>query len=160
MITSAFRATVSVVTLATALSATITLGACSHAATPNTWNGAVATPDGRVTIDFVNEAQAPVDVYLIGDVREWRLGRVAPGAHTTLAIPARELSATTGFVRLAVLSDAPFSQQAAREPRATTTMAQPVVALLGQRWTFRPRQLMSAEIFGERVNAARVGGRP
>ena len=154
MITSTFRATVSPIAGAVALSAMLVLGACGRAAPPVTWNGAFTTPNGPVTIDFDNEAQSAVDVYLISDYREWRLGRVAPGAHTRLRIPARELSATTGFLRLAVLADAPFSPQAARDPRAATTIAQSASALLEQRWTFRPRQLMAAEIFGTKLNAA------
>src|SRR3954470_22312374 len=99
MITPYARTAVSVVTLAIGLSGTLTLGACHRAASPVTWNGRAATPDGRVTIDFENEAQTYVDVYLLGELREWRLGRVAPGAHTRLSVPERELSETSGFVR-------------------------------------------------------------
>src|SRR5262245_47749452 len=101
MNTSLVRAPVSIVTIAIALM----LGACSRAASLDTPSGALGTPDGRVIIDFVNEGQAPVDVYLISEYREWRLGRVAPGVHTRLPIPARELSTTSGFVQLAALAD-------------------------------------------------------
>ena len=154
MITPAVRTTVSVVTIALALSATLAVGACSRAGSPSTWDGTAAAPDGRVTIDFENEAQTYVDVYLVGELREWRLGRVAPGVHTRLRVPERELAATTGFIRLAVLANTLPATRLARDPRATLTIAQPVTQLLEQRWVFRQTPLASPEIFSARARAS------
>jgi len=153
MITPSVRNSVSLVTLTLGLSGALTLGACSRAGSPVTQNGAVATPDGRVTIDFENEAQTYVDVYLVGEWREWRLGRVAPGAHTRLRLPARELATTSGYVRLAVLANAAQTTQAAKDPRATFTIAQPLAQLPEQRWVFRQTPLASPEILALRARA-------
>lgn len=150
MSTPNVRGRVSIVTLALALSGTVTLGACRPVASPVTWNGATVTSDGRVAIDFENEALTYVDVYLIGEQREWRLGRVGPGVHTKLRVPERELAASSGFVRLAVLANASQSSQVARDPRATFTIAQPVGSLFEQRWLFRQTPLASPEILPRR----------
>jgi len=104
---------------------------------------------------FENEAQTYVDVYLIGERQEWWLGRVAPGARATLRIRDEALTTESGFVKLAVLADAPRSLQAARDPRATFSLAEPAPQLLAQRWTFRKTPLASPEIFGARVARGR-----
>jgi len=152
MNTPEFRRSVSVVTVTLAVGALLALGGCRRSAAPVTWNGPSATADGRVTIDFANEAPTYVDVYLVGELREWRLGRVAPGAHTRLRLPLTddELSQMSGFVRLAVLASSVQSQQAARDPRATTTIAQPVGLLLEHQWVFRQTPLAAPEIFSKR----------
>jgi len=152
MITTAGRLTVSVISLA----ATLALGACAGGPSPTTWGGTPASTGQGATVDFVNEATSYVDVYLVGETRQWWLGRVAPGARSTLRIRDDVLATTPGYMRLAVLAGAPLSLQAARGPRATLTIAQPATSLLGQRWTFRQSQLSAPELFGARV---RVGGR-
>jgi hypothetical protein len=53
-------------------------------------------------------------------------------------------------MRLAVLEGARLSMQAALDPRATLTIAQPAASMLSQRWTFRSTQFASPEIFGAR----------
>ena len=154
MITPAGRLTVSVISIA-ALSATLALGACARGPAPIAWEGAPVVAGDRTTIRFENEAETYVDVYLIGETREWWLGRVAPGARTTLRIKDVALTTTSGYVRLAVLPNAPLTVQAARDPRATLTIAQPGVSLLSQRWTFRKTQLTAPEIFGAPVSLGR-----
>jgi hypothetical protein len=148
MITSDVRAAVSVVTLAFA---SLTLGACSRNAPPDTRNGTVTTPEGRFTIRFENEAQTYVDVYLVGDRREWRLGRVEPGARVILRLPEQALAASPGFVQLAVLVNAPFTVQAAHDPRAIITIAQPLSDLLSQQWAFWPKPLTEPQVIGTRT---------
>jgi hypothetical protein len=54
----------------------------------------------------------------------------------------------TGFVRLAVLAGSPLSMQAAREPRAMVTVAQPAPELLRQQWTFSQTQSAMADLRG------------
>lgn len=152
MTTPAGRLTVSAVSLAAALA----LGACASGPPPTTWDGTTATTARGATIPFVNEAEKYVDVYLVGETREWWLGRVAPGARTTLRIRGDVLAVTSGYLRLAVLAGAPLTMQAARDPRATVTIAQPGQSLLDQRWTFRQSQVSAPELFGAPL---RLGGR-
>jgi hypothetical protein len=143
MLTPAGRLTVS-----TILVAALALSACAHAPALMTWEGAPVAAGDRTTIGFENEAQTYVDVYLVGETREWWLGRVAPGARTTLRIKDVALTETSGYVRLAVLPNARLTAQASRDPRATFTIAQPGASLLSQRWTFRKSELSAPEIFG------------
>ena len=152
MLTPAGRSTVSVVSLA----ATLALGACARGPSPTTWSDAAETTARGASIPFVNEAETYVDVYLVGETREWWLGRVAPGARTTLRIREKLLAATSGYLRLAVLAGVPLTMQAARDPRATLTIAQPGQSLFDQRWTFRQSQVSAPELFG---TPARFGRR-
>ena len=142
MITPTMRTAVSVVTIG----ATLALGACMRTASSITPEGQSATVDARLIIRFDNVAPAYVDVYLVGEQRQWRLGRVEPGANTTLRIPRDALNTTAGFVRLAVLENAPLSMQAALEPGAVVSIGQPISTLLKQRWTFSQNQTASAQI--------------
>jgi hypothetical protein len=155
MITPATRLTVSFLSLAALLGTTLVLGACARGRSPVTWGGAVVTLERPLTIAFQNEAGTYADVYLIGEKREWWLGRVAPGARATMRIRAEALETESGFVKLAVLAGAPRSLQAARDPRATFSLAQPASQLLAQRWTFRKTPLASPEILGARVELGR-----
>jgi hypothetical protein len=155
MITPAARLTVSRLSLAALFGTAVVLGACARGPSPVTSSSAVVTPGGPLTIAFQNEAETYVDVYLIGRRREWWLGRVAPGAREMLRIRVDILTAEPGFVQLAVLAGAPLSLQAARDPGATFSLAEPASGLLAQRWTFRKTPLASAEIFGSRVSGGR-----
>lgn len=115
---------------------TLALAACAPAparlvdATPAPTSGA------PLTLRFDNEAREHVHVYLVGERREWLLGRVAPGARTTLRIPAAALAESPGFVRLAVLPGGRLTQQSVAEARAAVTIAQPARALASRRWAF------------------------
>ena len=154
MITPAGRLTVSAISLAAALA----LGACASGPASTTWDGGGprTTAGQGATVPFVNEAETYVDVYLVGETRQWWLGRVAPGARTVLRVRDEMLTATSGYLRLAVLAGAPLTMQAARDPRATVTIAQPGQLLFDQRWTFRQSQVAAPELFGAPL---RLGGR-
>jgi hypothetical protein len=133
------------------LTAALALGACARGPSPTTWDAAAHAPEQRPTVHFQNEARRYVDVYLIGATRQWWLGRVAPGANRLLPIPTDAAAeASAGNVRLAVLEGATLSMQAALDPRATLTIAQPAMSMLSQRWTFRSTQFASPEILGAR----------
>ncbi|HEX6052777.1 MAG TPA: hypothetical protein VFZ21_26105 [Gemmatimonadaceae bacterium] len=93
------------------------------------------------TIRFDNDAREHVHVYLIGERREWLLGRVEPGAIVTLRIPEASLSGGPRFMRLAVITGERVTLQAARDPRATFTVAQPASAMLSQQWRFAHGEL-------------------
>jgi hypothetical protein len=154
MNTPAIRAAVSVVSVAALLSATLALGGCARGPSPATWDETAATPE-RLAIRFDNEAQTYVDLYLVGEQREWWLGRVAAGAVVTLRIPEAAFPQGSGFVRLAALAGAQRTSAAARDPRATLTLAQPASALLGQRWTFLNTAIASPALFGAPVHVGR-----
>jgi hypothetical protein len=149
MLTARSRAIVSALSLATVASSALAVAGCARGPSPVTWDGASATEDGRLVIRFENESEAHVDVYLVGELRQWWLGRVAPGARVTLRVPEpARASVESGFARLAALADAPVSGRVAADPRATFTIAQPVSSLLDQRWTFRQDQVSAPELFG------------
>ena len=144
-----------IVSRSLALTVTLALGACARNPSPVAWDGPTVLPERLRTVRFDNEAQESVHVYLIGEQREWLLGRVEPGARATLRLPAASLAPTSGFLRIAVLAGAPLSVQAARDPRAAFTIAQPASSILSQRWTFSRRQLASPEVLGVRANIGR-----
>lgn len=145
MITPAIRSMVSVASLSAALIVSPVTG-CVRAPAPDALQPTPRERAPHATIRFENEAQVQVDVYLVAEQREWRLGRVAPGAITLLTLPDAALTQTPGFVRLAVIAGGPMTVQAAREPRATFTIAQPAAELLSQRFTFAEGQLVSPRI--------------
>jgi hypothetical protein len=129
------------VSMAAAMAATLTLGACFQAAPAR--GGPSPLDDGLLAIRFDNGAREHVHVYLIGEKREWLLGRVEPGAIATLRIPKESLAENAKFVRLAVIAGERVTLQAARNPRATLTLAQPASAVLSQQWRFSQGGLTS-----------------
>jgi hypothetical protein len=139
MTTSDKRAFVSIATIVV----TLALGACVHAPSSSVQNSLRSTYAGLLTIRFDNTAGERVDIYLIGEKREWVLGRVEPGAIASLRIPEEALAEGSTFVRLAVLAGEPLTFAAARNPRARLTVAQPASAILSQQWTFSHGELTS-----------------
>jgi hypothetical protein len=132
------------VSLATLVTATLAPVACLRVPPPVGQDASAPRPAFR----FDNSAQTWVDVYLVSEVREWRLGRVGPGAKTDLRLPDDALSGEQSFMRLAVIVGGPWSMRAARDPRSIFTMAQPASELAAQRWSFvqqsgEPAQLLS-----------------
>ena len=149
MLTARTRAIVSALSVATVASFAISLAGCARGPSPVTWDGASVTEDGRLVIRFENESETHVDVYLVGEQRQWWLGRVAPGVRATLRVPEpARASVESGFARLAALAGAPLSGRGAADPHATFTIPQPVSSLLVQRWTFRQDQVSAPELFG------------
>lgn len=138
MTTPRIRAAVS---LAAMMVLTLVPGACVR--TPSRPRlEAPATPESRpLAIRFDNAAREHVHVYLIGERREWLLGRVEPGAIATLRIPEASLAGGSRFVRLAVITGERMTPQAARDPRATFTVPQPASAVMSQQWKFAHGQL-------------------
>lgn len=149
MATPRLRAMVSALSLAAAAAAPLALlGACARPAAYAASDDAVAPAALPLAIEFENEAPVQVDVYLVSERQQWRLGRVAPGALTTLKIPTDALQTTQGWMRLATLANAPASILVASDPRATLTMSQPLSELLMQRWRFRSSQLGPSRLLG------------
>ena len=130
------------VSLAATLVLTLALGACASAPRAATI-GASAEQDRPLAVRFDNGGRERVYVYLIGQKREWLLGRVEPGATAMLRLPDASLADDPGFVQLAVITGAHVTQQAARDPRARLSIAQPTSAILSQGWRFAMGELTS-----------------
>lgn len=122
---------------------TLALGACVRTPSSQMTDPRISTDSHPLEIRFDNLARDRVDVYLIGEKREWLLGRVDPGAIASLRIPEEALVEASRFVRLAVIAGEPLTFAAARNPRARLTVAQPAAVILSQRWSFSQGQLSS-----------------
>ena len=131
------------VSIAATLITTLALGACASAASHPVQDRPVASLADLLSIRFDNPSRETVDVYLIGTKREWRLGRVAPGAVASLRLPDEAFAEGSMMVRLAVLAGERVTFDAARDPRAVLTVAQPASTILSQRWTFTQGNLVS-----------------
>lgn len=128
----------SLVSLAVALTATLTLGACASSPSHLAPGAPAISHAPSLVVQFDNESRDYVHVYLVGELRQWLLARVAPGARANLRIPDEAFSEHAGRVRLAVLAGERVTTRAAVDARAASAIAQPVAALLSQRWTFSP----------------------
>ena len=144
-----------IVSLAAAATLTLALGGCVRGARAPASSRPASVEASPLAFRFDNDAREHVHVYLVGEKREWLLGRVEPGAHATLRIPEASLAGSPGFVRLAVLTGQRLTLQAARNPRATLTIAQPPSGLLSQRWMFVQGQLTSLPVGTARVDVGR-----
>ncbi len=149
MSTPSSRTVVSIVSLA----AMLTIGGCARLSSRSAWN--TADNDVPAVVRFDNDAESPVDVYLVSERSEWRLGRVAPGARVMLRVPEAALAGKPAFLRLVTLADAPLSIDPASDPRATLSVAQPLPELLSQEWRFSLRQPASPQLLGLRGNGMR-----
>jgi hypothetical protein len=131
----------SLVSLAAALALTLTLSGCASApAASRLASDAPVSPEGPPpVVHFDNDSRDYVQVYLVGLRREWLLGRVAPGARTTLRIPVDALDEDAGEMRLAVISGGSVLQRAAVDAGVTTALPRPTAEIVGQRWTFSQR---------------------
>ncbi len=130
------------VSLAAMMVLTLVSGACVRAPSRPVLQPSTTIEASRpLAIRFDNDAREHVHVYLIGERREWLLGRVEPGAIATLRIPEASLNGASRFVRLAVITGERMTLQAARDPRATFTVPQPASAVMSQQWKFAHGQL-------------------
>jgi hypothetical protein len=143
MTTSRTRALVSLATMIV----TVALGACASAgAAPRRAAGGWAPAEAHPrAIRFDNDGRDHVHVYLVGERREWLLGRLEPGATAILRIPAAALTEHPGwgFVRLAVVAGGRVTLRAARDARVQFSVAQPLSAILSQEWRLTQGQLTS-----------------
>lgn len=126
----------SLVSLAAALTFPLAMEACASASPRATSEPGMASDDAPRTVRFDNAGREYVHVYLVGDRREWLLGRVEAGAKTTLRIPREAIAEETGIVQMAVVIGDRVSLGAKRASRLAITIPQPGVAIIGQRWTF------------------------
>jgi hypothetical protein len=145
----------SLVSLAAALTLALTLGGCASAPARLAADGPAPGDGPPLAIRFDNEARDYVHVYLIGDQREWLLGRVEPGGRATLRIPEAVLTENAGPIRLAVLVGERVTLRAAGMPLAAIAIAQPATEILSQRWTFS-QMLSTGQLTGLRRAPARA----
>jgi hypothetical protein len=123
------------VSFAAALPVALALAGCAGSHSRPAPAGFAPTDEPPLAIRFDNTAHDYVHVYLVGEKREWFLGRVEIGARATLRIP-QDVLADTGPMRLAVLEGQPRTLQVAGDSRAATSLRQPIGAILSHRWTF------------------------
>ena len=126
----------SLVSLTAAVTLTLALGGCAGNPTRSALNDPAPVAAKPATIRFQNEAREYVHVYLVGQNRQWLLGRVEPGARTALRIPADAIADDTWQMQLAVVAGSRVTLQVASKPGAQVTIAQSAGQLLAQRWTF------------------------
>lgn len=139
MNTPANRIPVSARSYMIALVTSLVLAACAPYHRPPVWDGREILDARPVTVRFDNEGTDAVDVYLVGDRREWRLGRVVAGGVARLVIPEDAIVESVGFVRLAAIEGGPPSARAALDPRTRYGIAQPIADLPRQRFVFWER---------------------
>ena len=94
----------SLVSLAAALTIIAAAGGCASAPPRLASDGPAYGAQPAPMLRFDNDSRDYVHVYLVGDRREWLLGRVAPAAHAMLRMPEEALTEETGRFRLAVLA--------------------------------------------------------
>ncbi|MDB4882760.1 MAG: hypothetical protein JWL95_1526 [Gemmatimonadetes bacterium] len=145
----------SLVSLAAALTVTLTLVGCASAPSRGASEGPISTDAAAPAVRFDNSARDYVHVYLVGQKREWLLGRVEPGGRATLRIPDAAMVESPGSIRLAVLAGQRATLRVAGEARAAFTLAQPATEILSQRWTFS-QPLTSGQLTGLRLGSART----
>lgn len=128
----------SLVSVAAALTLALTLAGCASGGARAAADDQASSDAPPLTIHFDNQAHDYVHVYLVGVRGQWLLGRVEPGAVRTLRVPEEALADGTRSVWLAVLVGQPVTGRVAGDPRAVTTVAEPVATIISQRWTFTP----------------------
>ena len=144
------------VSLTATMAVTLALAACAPGRSVPSIDRPIALDGRLLTVGFDNDGREHVHVYLV-DARQgqWLLGRVDPWSQGTLRIPAAALVGSNGFVRLAVVPGERMTPQAVRSPRATFTVAQPVSAILTQRYMFAQGQLTPLPFRRAGVDVAR-----
>lgn len=139
------------VSLIVALIVSLACGGCASAPSRVARDGSASSEARTSFVRFDNDGREYVHVYLVGEKRQWLLGRVERGASTTLRIPGVALMEDGGWARLAVLAGGRVTQRVLEEPRAVISIAQPAMHVFSERWTF------SQALAGERLTSLPVG---
>lgn len=98
------------------------------------------------SLRFDNEGRDRLDIYLVGETRSWRLGRLEPGQARWLRVPGNLSPNELSRMQLVVLTNADVTLSPTNDPRAVTTIRQPVFVLAGQRWAFADGQLKGVRL--------------
>ena len=126
----------SLVSFAAALTVALAPAGCANTPSRLAAGGGARIDELLPAIRFDNGARDYVHVYLVGEKRQWLLGRVEVGARASLRIPPDALADDAGLMRLAVLEGQRMTSHAMGDARAATTIRQPMSAILSQRWMF------------------------
>jgi hypothetical protein len=126
----------SLVSLAAALAFTFAVGGCASAPSRLATDAPIPAEGPAPTVRFDNDSRDYVDVYLVSERRDWRLARVAAGAHAMLRIPEEALADDAGRMRLAVLPAQRVTLRPSSDLRASSALARPIADILLQQWTF------------------------
>ena len=110
-------------------------GALDSAPLPAAPEATAAAEVASATIQFDNQADGAVRVYLVDEQRQWLLGRVERGANAALRIPGTALAAPSRWMRLSIVPSEPATARAT-DLRPATMSTEPVAAIISQRWTF------------------------
>jgi hypothetical protein len=111
------------------------MGGCAGARANGSAEPAPATAAARV-IQFDNQAQDYVNVYLVGIRGQWLLGRVVPGARVMLRVPEEVMDDESRSFWLAAKAGTRVTGRVDDDPRATTTLPEHMQDMIAQRWTF------------------------
>lgn len=145
----------SLVSRVATLTLTMALAGCASVPVPLDHDLTASATEAPPTIRFDNDARDYVHVYLVGLRREWLLGRVAPGARTTLRVPQDALDESEGPLRLAVLMGERVTYRVAADVRTASALARPAAEILAREWTFAPR-MTGAELIALPYGRGRV----
>jgi hypothetical protein len=126
----------SLVSLAAGLTLMLAAGGCAPAPARLASDAPAPVDGSPPAVRFDNDSRDYVDVYLVSVQREWRLARVAAGAHATLRIPEDALAEDAGPMRLAVLPAQRVTLRPSSDLRAASALARPIAELVAQQWTF------------------------
>lgn len=145
----------SLVSRVATLTLTMALAGCASVSVPLDHDLSASATEAPPTIRFDNDARDYVHVYLVGLRREWLLGRVAPGARTTLRVPEDALDESEGPLRLAVLMGERVTYRVAADVRTASALPRPAAEILAREWTFAPH-LTGAELIALPYGRGRV----
>lgn len=127
-----------------ALLGVLCIGGC--ASSRHLADGMPVARETRDVLRFDNDGRDRVDVYLVGEVRSWRLARLEPGQARWLSLPNDIPASDLGRLQLAVITDATQTVDPLRDPRAVLSLRQPLGALTGTRWGFVQGQLATLRL--------------
>jgi Rrf2 family protein len=124
------------VSRAAVLAAIVALAACAGAPAHGARSAPARAVDEALAMRFDNWARDHVHVYLVGERREWLLGRVEAGGRARLRVPEAALTDAPGSLRMVVVAGGRATLRAAHATGATVTPPQSAASLLAQRWSF------------------------
>ena len=90
----------------------------------------------KATITFRNQGSDRVQVYLVGETRDWFIGRLEPRQTAHLAVPRFGFMTASQAVSVAVVPGWSANAQPRREPRTTFSIDELTDDLPGQEWIF------------------------
>lgn len=105
---------------------------------------AAPSADTRNTLRFDNQGRDRLDIYLIGETRSWKLGRLEPGQARWFALPGDIPPSDFSRLQLSVIANATATVDPRSDPRAITSLKQPVGTLISRRWGYTLGQLTDA----------------